>query len=332
MLNILGREIKRGDKFFTDHHLTDADGRQATLPYYVIAGEKDGPTVCITSGVHGTEYPGIGANLQLYASIDPTELSGTIIGAPICNYASFTQRVPFVNPLDQKNLNDTFPGCADGTITEILCHTLVNEFAAKADFHIDMHSGDSIEYLHPYAFYHINKEREDVTATSRKMAENYGLDFVSFTETEGSGATDKGNFYAAVCELGIPSIQPEIGGIGLIEDKTKALHYNGARSVLASLGMLDAPQIKNDKQQELSRFYRLRAESDGIYHCFVSPGQKVEKGTRLAAITDYHGEETYKEFYAEEDSVILWVMAAFAAKQGDNLMAIGTVDTGGTDK
>ena len=325
MLKILGKEIQRGDKFIADHEICGKDGRKAILPYYVIAGHEDGPVLCITSGVHGTEYPGIGANLQLYHDIDPAQLSGTLIGVPQCNFASFQAKVPFVNPLDGKNLNDTFPGCPDGTITELLCHTLVHDFAAKADYHIDMHSGDSIEHLYPYAFYHVSDANPDATEVSRELAKCYGLDYVSFTETAGKGATDKGNFYAAVCELGIPSIQPEIGGIGLIEDRTKMLHYNGARNVMVKIGMLEGCLAENTRQKELSRFYRLRSEYDGIYHCFVCPGEKVVKGQLLAVLTDYHGEAVYAEFRAEEDAVILWVMSTFAAIKGDNLMAIGVI-------
>ena len=65
MLNILGHEVKRGEKFIADYQVTGCDGKSVTFPYYIIAGNEDGPTICITSGVHGTEYPGIGANLKL---------------------------------------------------------------------------------------------------------------------------------------------------------------------------------------------------------------------------------------------------------------------------
>ena len=325
MLKILDYEIEKGTKFITDYPVKDAEGNETHFPFYAVCGEKDGPTLCITSGVHGTEYPGIGANLKLYHDLDPKNLSGTVIGVPQCNFASFAAKVPFVNPVDGKNLNDTFPGAEEGSMTERLCHILVNEVAAKADYHIDMHSGDSIEYLYPYAFYHINAADEKATGTSRQIAKVYGLDYVSYTETAGSGATDRGNFYAAVCELGIPSIQPEIGGVGLILESTKMLHYNGAKNVMVYLGMLDGTPEKNPNQKELSKFYRLRSEYDGIYHCLVSPGEKVSKGQRLAYITDYHGQEIYTEFFAEEDSVILWVMSTFAAAKGNNLMAIGVI-------
>lgn len=43
MLKILDREINRGDKFITDYQVTDGQGGETLLPYYVIAGEQDGP-------------------------------------------------------------------------------------------------------------------------------------------------------------------------------------------------------------------------------------------------------------------------------------------------
>lgn len=325
MITILNEQIRDGSKFIRNYEISDENGVTTIIPYYVICGKNPGPVLCVTSGVHGTEYPGIGANLQLYHDIQPENLSGTLIGVPQCNFASFTTRVPFVNPLDNKNLNDTFPGNENGSITEKICHVLVKEFAAKADFHIDMHSGDSIEFLHPYAFYHINQKDSHVTSISREMAQVYALDYVAHTETDGLGATDKGNFYASVCELGIPSIQPEIGGIGLIQEHTKQLHYNGVLNVMNYLGMLKGTITVNTQQCELSRFYRLKSSQNGVYHCLVSPGEKVKKSQKLAYVTDYHGETVYEEFFAEEDSVILWVMAPFATIKGDNLMAIGII-------
>ena len=325
MLKILNHEIKRGEKMIADYQVRGADGHTVFFSYYIIAGKHDGPVACITSGVHGTEYPGIGANFQLYHDISPAELTGTIIGVPICNQASFTDKIAFVNPLDRKNLNDIFPGKSNGTISEKLCSTLIHEIALKADFHIDLHSGDNIEYLYPYTFCHMHTSNPKNTAASREMAQVYGLDFIVYTESSDTAASDKGTFYATVSELGIPSIQPEIGGVGLMQEETKMLHYTGVRNVLAYKGMLDHTIKKNTKQRELSRFYRLKSECNGIYHRFVSPGQFVKKGDLLARITDYHAEETYFEFFAEENAVVLWVMSSFATKIGENLMALAFV-------
>jgi hypothetical protein len=67
----------------------------------------------------------------------------------------FRARSAFVSPIDGLNLNRTFPGKANGTISEVIAHVLLNEVVARADFHIDCHGGDVPEILWPYSGYAI---------------------------------------------------------------------------------------------------------------------------------------------------------------------------------
>ena len=189
-----------------------------------------------------------------------------------------------------------------------------------------MHSGDRQEYLNPYVFYHRNSAgRTDIDEMSLKMAKAYGLEYIAITESAGKGASDIGNFYTSVSELGIPCIQPEIGGLGLVDKKTKTLHYNGLRSVLDMLGMYEAEEVTSaDRQVELDSFYRLKAEHDGVFNCYVDPGEKITKGQKLGNITDFHGDKELQEFFAEDDGVCCWRMASLAANKGDALLALGT--------
>lgn len=328
MMKLFGEELKPGVKFIKDVPVSDSVGNSTVLPCYAICGEKEGPVLCITSGVHGTEYPGIAANLQLYRDIAPKELAGTVIGCTMCNFEAFAHKSMFVNPLDKKNLNDVFPGNPDGSITEVIANVLLHQLVSCADYHIDMHSGDSIEYLHPYVFYHRNSDgRTEIDEKAHAMAKAYALDYIAVTEAGGPGASDIGNFYASVSELGVPCIQPEIGGIGLVDEKTKRLHYQGARNVLALLGMLEAETVtENGGQVVLDSFYRLRSTNNGVYSCFVSPGERIKKGQKLAVITDYHGLCELEAFHAEEDGVVLWTMAGLAAKKNDTLLALGVIN------
>lgn len=316
---------EKGTKFFKDLPVQDAYGNKTVLPCYMIRGLEEGPKLCVTSGVHGTEYPGIAANLKLYHDIDPAKLKGTIIGCAMCNFEAFTHKTMFVNPQDNKNLNEVFPGNPDGTITEVIANTLL-QLASCADYHIDMHSGDRQEYLNPYVFYHRNSAgRTDIDEMSLKMAKAYGLEYIAITESAGKGASDIRNFYTSVSELGIPCIQPEIGGLGLVDKKTKTLHYNGLRSVLDMLGMYEAEEVTSaDRQVELDSFYRLKAEHDGVFNCYVDPGEKITKGQKLGNITDFHGDKELQEFFAEDDGVCCWRMASLAANKGDALLALGT--------
>lgn len=325
MENKLKHSIEKGCKVFKDLPISDAHGNTTILPYFIIRGEQDGPTLCITSGVHGTEYPGIAASLKLYQELDVTKLAGTIIGCPMCNYEAFVARSMFVNPLDQKNLNHVFPGNPQGTITDIIATTLLTEFVSWSDYHIDMHSGDSIEHLYPYVFYH-KSHNETIDEISKQMAEAYALDYVAVTELFGSGASDRGNFYSSSSEHGIPCIQPEIGGIGLVEEKTKMLHYQGVINVLVHLNMLlDYPITTCENAIPLESFFRLYSKNNGVFYSYVSPGEKIVKGQLLATITDYHGEVTLETFTAKDNGVVLWVMSSLATKNADTLMAIGVI-------
>jgi predicted deacylase len=324
-LSVAGLEVRRGSKVFSEVTIKALDGQAVLLPLYIINGEKAGPTLCITAGIHGTEYPGIEASLRLYYDIEPENLHGTIICSPMSNFESFQQRSMFVNPLDKKNLNDVFPGDPSGTITEVVANYLLQQLVKHSDYHIDLHSGDVIEDLIPFTFYHRSYNPE-VDNQSLRLAKVYGLDYIAVSETEGPGTSDKGNFYAAASEMGVPSIQPEVGGLGLLREETVQLHYQGVMNVLVELGMVEGKIKAADKQIIFERFLRLRSSTAGIFYPAVSPGEQIDKGQLLGKIKDYRKDSTLEQFKSNAAGVVLWVIASPAVKKNDALMAIGLLN------
>lgn len=323
--NIAGLDMKQGFKTFDEICVTAPDGQTVTLPLYVIRGQKPGPTLCVTAGVHGTEYPGIEAALRLYYDIEADNLSGSIIGSPMSNFEAFRQRSMFVNPLDNKNLNDVFPGNPSGTITEVIADYLLQQIVGQADYHIDLHSGDVIEDLNPFTFYH-RSYTSKVDQCSLRMATVFGLKYITVTETEGAGTSDKGNFYAAASEAGVPSIQPEAGGLGLLREEAVQLHYQGVMNVLVDRGMVEGEMRTAGHQVIFKRFLRLRSGCDGIFYPMVSPGQQVEQGQLLGTIEDYRKARNLEKFKSDAAGIVFWVIASPAVKKNDALMAIGLLD------
>ncbi|MEM6843989.1 MAG: succinylglutamate desuccinylase/aspartoacylase family protein [Bacteroidota bacterium] len=63
--------------------------------------------------------------------IDLEQLDGTIIIIPIANMGAFFARTPFISPEDQKNLNNAFPGQADGSITERKAHFITKNIISR---------------------------------------------------------------------------------------------------------------------------------------------------------------------------------------------------------
>src|SRR4030095_15619490 len=80
------------------------------FPVVIINGAGDGPTLCLTAGVHATEYAPIDAVMRIIQSVDATKLRGTLIAVPVVNMRMFDSRTGFVSPLDGLNLNKVSAG------------------------------------------------------------------------------------------------------------------------------------------------------------------------------------------------------------------------------
>src|SRR5262249_20172663 len=124
-----------------------------SIPVVVVNGAKPGKVLALVSGAHGTEYVSIIAIEKLIQQLDPSQITGTVILVPLVNIASFEQKVPHVNPIDNKSMNRFYPGKADGTQTERASYLITKQIVDRCDYLIDYHGGDLDESLRPYAYW-----------------------------------------------------------------------------------------------------------------------------------------------------------------------------------
>jgi predicted deacylase len=141
--------------------VTAAPGaREARVLELIIAGTptqlpclssmaQDGPTVLVTAAIHGGEYVGTAAAMQLALTTDLAALRGQLVIAPIASMTAYAKRAIYIAPPDKKNLNRCFPGKADGSFADQLAHWIFTNLISKADFYVDCHGGDINEALHP---------------------------------------------------------------------------------------------------------------------------------------------------------------------------------------
>src|SRR5690242_21595644 len=112
------------------------------IPVVVVNGAKPGKILALVSGAHGTEYVSIIAIEKLIAQLDPAQLTGTVILVPLVHIASFEQKVPHVNPIDNKSMNRSYPGKADATQTQRASYFNTKQTVDSSDTLFNYHGGD----------------------------------------------------------------------------------------------------------------------------------------------------------------------------------------------
>ena len=196
------------------------DGIESFIPITVHHGAEVGPVLALIAGIHGSEYAPILAMQKLAPLIDPSELRGTLIIVHIANMPAFSGRTIYTGPNDLKNLNRSFPGDINGTITDRIAYTIRNEVMMRADYLVDIHSGDGNESLRPsYSAYYGEAGGEEVIEQSRRLAVSFGLGTI--VRFAGSYNSKEDAIYtsAQAVTLGIPAIDIESGELGSTNDK-----------------------------------------------------------------------------------------------------------------
>jgi uncharacterized protein len=332
---------------FTVGTATAAPGQKATgylevpagvdpatnIPVVVINGARPGKTIALVSGAHGTEYTSIIAIEKLINTLDPVQVTGIVILVPLVNISSFGQKVPHVNPIDNKSMNRFYPGKADGTQTERASFLITKQIIDRCDYLIDYHGGDLDESLRPYAYWGPTG-REEQDRISKEMVLAFGLDHIIIWRERPTDPAATRYLDNTASVRGKPSIVVEAGHAGTVEPDDLALLVNGTLSTLRALKMLpgDPHPIENpvwlDKIVDVVAF---AAESGnpkevqlGIFYPLVKRGTYVEAGMKLGYITDFFG-KVIAEPLAPVAGVILHVNALPTLKKGDNIANIGVV-------
>ncbi|MCH8567642.1 MAG: succinylglutamate desuccinylase/aspartoacylase family protein [Balneolales bacterium] len=278
------------------------------LPVYVYRGEKPGPVLLLTAGLHGNEVNGIEIVRQLLANKLCIPDAGTVIAIPIVNIYGFLQSARYLP--DGKDLNRSFPGSKTGSLAQRVAHVLMKEIIPLIDYGIDFHTGGASLSNFPQ----IRCDFE--YGINIKLAEIFAPPFVlnsSMIEKSFRKAAHKQGKHIIVYE----------GGESLRFD-----HYSISEGVKGTLRLMDAIQMKPYAEPVPHKCIRitssswLRAKYAGIFHSNVKEGEKIKKNQLLGSITDPYGETTYK-LKAATSGYVLGLNHMPVLNAGDAIMHIG---------
>src|ERR1700761_3498861 len=286
-----------------------------TVPVIELTGDQDGPQLTVLAGTHGCEYAPMAAVRQWTRTLAAGGgLRGTVTAVPVLNVTSFRSRTPFVTPEDGKNLNRCFPGDPQGTFSERLADAVFRELITGADAVLDVHAGDMVEALEPFALY----DAGPAEARARDLATAYGLGYV-IRQEPGPVRAVGGTSSSAAAGLGTPAIIAEAGQCGLVEPAAVAQHVRGLNQVLAQLGMAGAPAAAGPGPVHLRRFLWLRCADEGFWEPAVGVGDTVAEGQLLGTVSTLDGARVLHETTAPAPGVPMFITSS-PAVAGDGLL------------
>lgn len=291
------------------------------VPVIELTGSADGPRLTVLAGVHGCEYAPMAAVRRWTRELAERDVRGSVLAVPVLNVPAFRARSPFVSPGDGKNLNRCFPGDPAGTVSERLAHAAFTELITGSDAVIDVHAGDMVEALEPFALYDAGPSE----ARALELATAYGLGYV-IRQEPGPDRAVGGTTSAAAAGLGIPAIIAEAGGCGLVEQAAVEAHVRGLNRIAAVLGVAADPAADGGPERppaQLRRFLWLRSKDEGWWEPAVRPGEAVTDGQVLGTVSSLDGADVLQSITAPAAGVPMFVTSSPAVAADGLLLGLG---------
>lgn len=315
-----GLAVSPGEKIKHTFIIPGTDNYE--LPVVVINGKEDGKVFLATAGVHGAEFPGIQACIELAEEIDPSEVCGAVILVPVVNTPGFYGRRAYVCPVDEenKNFNKVFPGKPDGSVADKVAHFITEEIVKKCSFHVDLHSGDIVEDLEEFCAV-ANTPDPEQKAFITEAAKH-----TCFTHRINSGGS--GEVYNRTAILhGIPALLFERGGAGRVIPEEIRRNKADLISLMQFLNILPGEaEDHSDTQIFYPRHHWGEAEATGVFYSYVKLGDQIRKGQKIGEIRDPFG-TVLETITAKYDARIKIINNCLGINRGDDTFMYGSTTT-----
>lgn len=292
------------------------------IPITVIAN-GDGPTALLTAGNHGDEYEGPVALQELAVSLQPDQINGRVIILPMMNTPAFNAGTR-CSPIDGANMNRSFPGKPDGTVTQKICHYIATQLVPKADIVLDFHSGGrTLDFL-PFAAAHVLADKAHEAACMEAMQAFNAPFSVRMLEIDNVGMFD-----TEVESQGKVFVTTELGGAGTATARSIAIARKGIRNLLIHAGIQSGSIDRTDTVQldmpDDTCFSF--SEHDGLIEFMADLGDAVSRGQAIARIWPHNRTGQLPETcHAARDGILTARHVPGLIKMGDfiSLVAVET--------
>ncbi len=277
-------------------------GDPITLPLRVVRAAQPGPTLFVSAAVHGDEINGTGIIHDLMFAESFKLLRGTLMLIPVVNIFGFESHERYLP--DRRDLNRSFPGSPNGSLTSRVAHTVFHQIVDACDFGIDLHTAA----LHRVNYPNV---RGDLSIPGvRKLAHAFGSELI----VNSKGPV--GSLRREATRAGCPTVILEAGEPNKIEPSVLQVGVRGVENVLKAFGMIAGEPVKPAYQTRVTRSTWVRAQLGGILRFHVAPGDPVDQGQPIATNTSLFGREQ-NTLTSPVDGIVLGMTTLPAVKPGE---------------
>jgi hypothetical protein len=337
VVNVNGQTVSPGERrVIRVPVFTDLDGSEIALHIHAVVGASPGPVFALHAALHGSEWLSAEIVGQVLASLDPSEMSGTVLALPVGSPPTLASRTRNMrDESDSADLNRAF-GNEQAWITDQLARAIATHLLKHADAMMDFHCG-----LWGAAMGSVTCGRDftkpGLAEQAFHMARAFGLthfrrsDFVTRFPGPKSAVAYAGEV------LGIPGIISEVGGAGFdpeLEDAWMRTNVRGVRNVLQHLGILPGRPQTPDKILIFERVVRVNPTVAGMLEPVFRPEdimkREVQAGEVLGRVWSPYTFDVVEELRSPCRGLVDMVARHYPVRPGDWAYLVVDLDHAGS--
>ncbi len=230
------------------------DGTPIRVPIVLINGKQPGKTFYLQAISDGNELNGIAVVHNILRMITPSELRGNLIVVPIVNVHAFHAKQAY-SPVDNVKMNRCFPGYADGTSSQRIASQLFQKVIQHTNYCIDLHQG-GVQPMIDEVRVRVG-EKHQLHSACLELARVFGIGYI--LDQKGP----KGQLAQEAPDIGIPTIDPELGGTHGWDNNSIKKGIRGVLNVLKHYGFIKGKPDIPAQQTVIHRFVTVLSNNGG---------------------------------------------------------------------
>jgi uncharacterized protein len=307
--------VAAGDRRTIDLEVsTLANATRMNLPVHVVHGAQAGPVMFVSGVVHGDEILGLEIVRRVLAHDQLKTIKGTLLAVPIVNAFGFLNHSRYMP--DRRDLNRSFPGSDQGSLSSLLADLFFREVVRRAQYGIDLHTAA----LHRSNLPQVRIAPDN--AELQRLADAFAPPVILTSKLR------DGSLRQCAGEEGIHVLLYEGGEALRFDEDAIEAGVKGVLRVMQLIGMIEnaPPPPAHATITRSSSSSWVRAPEGGILHSVRRVGDKVGLKEPIAIITDPLGTITVPVF-ADDDGIIIGRTNLPIVNRGDALFHVARIKT-----